>query len=227
MDNETRMVTDPDDIERALKIDRTDEEIRDREPVKAIFGKLSSGHKDVAPEEVAEHYREYDIVPAVRRDARKFRARIRDFQDTVNRLIHMVEAAIQEKDVKNVQFAEIANLFMVVAGGKLDDAIDLIYDYCPNLETDKDWIEDHGIDDQFQTALINVIKVAFGPFVRLAVSNVRILRHALSGGSNGEAAPVTPPTDTTEPPEDGSVRSTNGTNSPTKSTPISPTNCTT
>jgi len=212
--DETRMVTEPDDLEKALKMDRTDEQVRDREPVTVTFG-------------AGDDAREFDIVPAVRRDARKFRARIQDFRDTVNSLIHMVSAAMDTEGRKNIQLTELFRLAFTIIGGRLDDAIDLIYLYCPTLAADKDWIEEHGTDEQFQHALFTVIKVAFGPFVRLLALSSANLGLALPLGLNGDQKEPIPPTPSTEPPEDGSVNLDSGTDSQTKSTPISLTNSTT
>ncbi len=199
------MVTPPDDIEKALRLDRTDEEVGDEQPMAVTFGD-------------GEDAKEFDIVPARRVHARKFRRALKEMRPTAERLINMAAAAVADKGVENIQLAEIVDLILVAVGGELDTAFDMIYLYCPEMDADRAWIDDNGTDEQFAHALMAVFKVAFGPFGRVLGLNSLSLSQVLADGSNGQAEAPTKPTSATSSQDSGSDISESGESSPAKST---------
>lgn len=215
------MTTPPDDIEKMLKLDRTDEEVGDEVPITVTFGGRPDGMTEeeygkLSPEHLKEFWRQYPIVPAKRTNARQFRAAIIPIRPTITRLINVALAAASKPGDRDMQLAEALDILFVALEGDLDRAMDMIYIYCPKLAADKEWIEDNGDDEQFANALLAVVKVSYGPFVRAVGLSSRTLDLVFRGGSNNGDEQPTPQTETTDKPEDGSVPSETGTSSPTK-----------
>ena len=203
--SETKMATPVDEIEKILQIDRTDEEVDDEQPITVTFGD-GDGAKT------------YDIVPAKRKDSRKFRRALNDIRPTAERLVNMAAAAVADKGVANIQLAEMVDIILVAIGGELDNAFDMIFLYCPNLDAEREWIDDNGTDEQFTHALMTVFKVAFGPFGRvLGLSSLKISQ-VFQDGLNGKGAEPTKPTEPITEPVSGSETSDSGESSPEKST---------
>ena len=67
----------------------------------------------------------------------------------------------------------------------LDDAIDLLFEYSPILQKDREWIDDNASDKQAVAAFLGVLKLT-NPF------DARLLRDALSGPTNGETSSKSP-----------------------------------
>lgn len=200
---DTRMVTEPDDLDKILQIDRTDEQVGDEEAIMVSFGEGNEA-------------RTYPIVPAKRVDARKFRRALNDIRPTAQALINIASAAVAEKGVKDVQLADMVDVILVAVSGDLDKALDMIFLYSPILKVDEEWINNNGDDKQFAHALMSVFKVAFGPFGRVLGLNSLKISQLLPSGLNGEQKESTLPTDSMDTPEDGSVLSEKADGSQTK-----------
>ena len=132
---------------------RTDNQILSREPIALRFG---SG-KDI---------RVYQVKPRPRSGSRKFREGVGDVFDGLDDLAAVIGAAIDTKGIQNINLDRVITTVKGLLSTKLDQALDLVFDYAPELQEDKDWINDHGFDDQFIAALMEIGGLVYGPFVK-------------------------------------------------------------
>jgi len=203
------MVSTPQEIEADLLQDRTDTEVFGSIPSIVMFG--DRVREDGSPGVENEDWREYKILSAKRnRGGRKFRQELEKFGPTTNRVLNMIDDAMKKDGKTKVQIADIVNLFFLFVGEELDKVIDLIYVYCPNLAEDREWIENHGDDDQFFHAIITVFKVSFGPFGRVLGLNFDDITQGYRADFDRQVNGFMSSTDVIAKPEDTVHSSKNG-----------------
>ena len=137
-------------LANTVSTDRTDRQIFDQEPITV---KLAG--------------QEYEIKPTTKARAKEFRAAAGKLRGFIALATELFRIALSDDEKVNIE--EIANTLLLGYTEKLDEAYELVYIYCPNIETDRDRLEhrDTGAtDSEWQIALWSVLKVTFGPFVQ-------------------------------------------------------------
>jgi len=183
------------------------------------------GHESI---EVTLAGQTYEIKPTTKTRAKEFRAAIGKHKAFIRRAVELFRLA-NTKDVK-VSAEEIADVLIMAYSELLDEAYELVYIYCPNIEADREQLDDRDTgasDPEWQNALWAVLKITSGPFTRaLGLTN---------GGGSGLLARLselgieyekrqqiesstgsTSGTKTDEKPLDTPGSSENGTSSPAK-----------
>lgn len=131
---------------------RTDNQVLSREPITVRFGS-------------DEDTREYQVKPKPRSGSRKFREGVGKVFDGLDDLAEVAGGIIDTKGVQNVGLERVITTIKGLLSTKPDQALDLVFDYATELQEDRKWIDDNGYDDQFVTALIEIGRLVYGPFV--------------------------------------------------------------
>jgi hypothetical protein len=81
----------------------------------------------------------------------------------------LASALTSANTVEVNQFADIASLVRSMSGvllGSVDMLLELMFSYSPDLESDREWIEENAFDEEALAAFAEVLKLAF-PFATL------------------------------------------------------------
>lgn len=122
------------------------------------------GHESIKVELAGQTY---EIKPTTKTRAKEFRAAIGKHKQFIRRAVELFRLA-NTKDVK-VSAEEIADVLVMAYSELLDKAYELVYIYCPNIEADRDKLDDRdegATDHEWQNALWTVLKITSGPFTR-------------------------------------------------------------
>lgn len=131
--------------------------------------------------------REFALAIQAKGRTAQFRKKLRGCLGDVEELgalLRGVTAAVDPGQV--VQLGElplerIAGIVLHFLGDGANAVLDLIYEYDPALASEREWIEEHAYDSEVCTALVEVVKVVFGPFLRVLLPGVQA--ESLTGGS--------------------------------------------
>jgi len=203
-------------LKETLTTPRTDRQIFDHEAIEVtLAGKT------------------YKIKPTTKTRAKEFRAAIGKHKTFIRRAVELFRLANSKNE--KVSAEEIADVLVMAYSELLDEAYELVYIYCPNIEADKKLLDhrDTGASDhEWQNALWTVLKITSGPFTRalgLTSGNGSGLLEKLSelGAEYQKRQPAESPsatsksipgTETDEKPSDTPGSQPNGESSPAKST---------
>jgi len=130
--------------------DRTDRQIFDRESITVTLAG-----------------QEYEIKPTTKTRAAEFRVAVGKHKEFVTRAVELFRIAMSKDET--VKPEDIANILIMAFSEKLDQFYELVYIYCPNIEADREQLDDRDTgasDHEWQIALWSVLKITSGPFVR-------------------------------------------------------------
>jgi hypothetical protein len=120
--------------------------------------------------------REYVLTEKVMGVSRKWREQLRQssvmhiFQsldEALNDLVNAVNAMGDEANEGRISFAggiHLATIAPALVRGltnSIDDIIALLFDYAPELEADREWIEENAYNEEVIAAFIEVLKLNF------------------------------------------------------------------
>lgn len=109
--------------------------------------------------------KEFALHPQPRKRSRHFKgvcsAALNELEGTITKLA----GAFGSGDVVAVQ--EMIPMLSQFIGTHADGLLDLIYEYSPEFEANREWIENNATDEECCAALVSCVVMAFGPFVRL------------------------------------------------------------
>jgi len=138
------------ELKDVLTTPRTDRQIFDREPIEiTLAGKV------------------YEIKPTTKTRSKEFRAALSKHRDFIRRAIELFRLASSHE--ATVTAEEIADVLILGYTEKLDEAYELVYIYCPNIEVDRERLDDRdtgATEEEWQIALWSILKVTLGPFAR-------------------------------------------------------------
>ncbi len=138
--------------------ERTEADVLERAPVKVTLGG-----------------REYELWPRKgRKHTRRLREKLGGMLAQVDNLGDLIGMVVEKKVNKldGEVLASIVPLIQKFIGPGMDELLDIVYDYCPAIEADRDFLEgdedpDAGATDaEFFVALASIIGMTFGPFVQ-------------------------------------------------------------
>lgn len=138
---------------------RTEDDILD-----AQLGNIESG------ERVCLGNKEYILMPKKRRHSRKFRKAIQPLLTDLQGIVGLIKAVkdtgdLDFKSIEESEYKNIAKILVTLIGPEFDELLDLVYLWSPEMEEDKELIEDTATDFEFITALIVIGKMVYGPLV--------------------------------------------------------------
>ncbi len=120
--------------------------------------------------------RKYTVTPLPIKQNREWRKRFEaPIADTANLLAQVGTYADTEFETTAVMVGEIGK---VISGklpkvighliGMIDTISDAVFDYCPSMMDDRDYIEEHGFDDEMVSCFLRLLGMAFpfGPAVQ-------------------------------------------------------------
>lgn len=108
----------------------------------------------------------------------QFRKKLRACLGEVEQLGTVLQAALAAVDDKSVvsltelPVKEILEAVLGFLGEGADEILNLIYEYDPALAESREWIEENAYDAEICAALVEVVKVVYGPFLSTLLSGV-------------------------------------------------------
>lgn len=115
--------------------------------------------------------REYILSEKVMGVSQKWREHLR--QSGVMRIFQSLDSAVAsvlevvEGGIENVeasQIVSIAHVLPVIVNGltdSIDDVLKLLFDYVPEMETDREWLAENAYNSEFVAAFIEVLKLNY------------------------------------------------------------------
>ena len=142
---------------------------------------------EAAPKVVTLGGRQYEIRPRKgRKHTRAIRAKLGDILPSADTISEFVAGAASD-DVMKMDGAAIEKLVPLIVkliGPAFDDMLDIVYEYEPTIDADREWLEENASDVEFVTALVAIIGMTYGPFVAAIGLNVTTNAKTPQDGSN-------------------------------------------
>lgn len=121
-----------------------------------------------APIEVNLGGRVYPLSPRVgRKYTRVMRHKLAELLGDVDQLVELMQAAMAKEttELSGGRLEAMASIVKRMTGPQIDEALDLVYEYAPNIAADREYLEENATDAEFMGALWAIIRLSYGPFV--------------------------------------------------------------
>jgi hypothetical protein len=70
-------------------------------------------------------------------------------------------------DLRTDQMVNLGRFIPGIVNGlshSIDEMVDMVFDYCPEMKADREWIEENAYDEELVSAFVEVLKISF-PFL--------------------------------------------------------------